>query len=139
MGAWAEDSFGNDRACDWLGGYLDAPGLRALTDTIEEVHSTRRYLHGNEACDCLAACEVIARLAGRWGERSAYTEDLDTWAERNSENEAFYVPPELRERAVAAIDRIVGPNSELQEQWDEGGRCESWHQSVANLRERVQG
>ena len=28
MGAWAEDTFGNDTACDWIGTFLEDPDCR---------------------------------------------------------------------------------------------------------------
>jgi len=41
------------------------------------------YLDSDEACDCLAACEVLARLQGKWGIRNPYSEELDKWIESN--------------------------------------------------------
>ena len=78
MGAWAEDTFGNDAACDWVGTFLDDPGLPTVKSAIEAVLEADDYLDSDEACDCLAACEVIARLQGKWGLRNAYSEELDS-------------------------------------------------------------
>jgi hypothetical protein len=67
MGAWSEDTFGNDNACDWIGSFLGEPGLPTVKSAIESVLHAEDYLDSDEACDCLAACEVIARLQGKWG------------------------------------------------------------------------
>lgn len=136
MGAWAEDTFGNDTACDWIGSFLDNPGLNAVRSSIQAVLETEDdYLDSDEACDCLAACEVIARLQGKWGVRNSYSENLDQWIELNPTN----IPDDLKSAADSAIERILGANSELAELWDEGGRNETWHNSIDDLRERIRG
>lgn len=135
MGAWAEDTFGNDTACDWAGSFLEKPGLKAVWAAILAVQNAEEYLDSDEASDCLAACEVVARLQGQWGQRNAYSEELDAWIEANPTE----VPDKLKKAADAAIERILGPDSELTELWDEGGRNEAWHEAVDDLRRRVWG
>lgn len=135
MGAWAEGTFGNDTACDWVGTFLDDPGLPVVKSAIEAVLETDDYLDSDVACECLAACEVIARLQGKWGVRNAYSEELDEWVEANP----TAVPDELRTAADSAIERILGAESELPELWDEDGRNEDWHKAIDGLRERIRG
>ena len=135
MGAWAEDTFGNDSACDWTGTFLEDPGLSAVRSAIDAVLSNDDYLESDEACECLAACEVTARLQGRWGKRNAYSEEIDQWVESHPTT----VPEDLKQSADAAIERILGPDSELQELWDDGSRNDLWHQEIDDLRQRVRG
>ena len=135
MGAWAEDTFGNDTACDWVGTFLDDPGLPAVNSAIEAVLETDDYLDSDEACKCLAACEVIARLQGKWGRRNAYSEELDKWIEANP----TAIPDDLKTAADSAIERLLGADSELPELWDDGGRNDDWHQAIDDLRERIRG
>src|SRR5262249_50232690 len=135
MGAWSEHTFGNDRACDWAGSFIDNPGLEMVREAIDAVLGAEDYFDSDEACDCLAACEVIARLQGRWGLRNAYSEDVDRWVEANS----MTVPDNLKAAADSAIERILGSKSELPELWDEGGRNEKWHGAIDDLRKRVKG
>ena len=135
MGAWAEDTFGNDAACDWIGMFLNTPGLPTVEFAIKAVLETNHYLDSDEACECLAACEVIARFQGQWGLRNAYSEELDQWIAANPTD----IPKELSTAADAAIERILGPNSELPELWDGEGRNEDWHKAINDLRERIRG
>ena len=135
MGAWAEDTFGNDTACGWIGTFLDDPGLPAVESAIEAVLASDDYLDSDAACACLAACEVIARLQGKWGLRNAYSEELDAWIEANP----TAVPDLLKATADSAIERILGGRSELPPLWDEGGRNDDWHRAIDDLRERIQG
>ena len=137
MGSWSEDTFGNDTACDWVGTFLDVPSLETIREAIDEVLETEGFLDSYEACMCLAACEVLARMQGQWGVRDSYSEDLDTWIEENPQDDP--IPKDLKQAADAAIAKILGPDSELKELWDEDGYNESWHEAVDDLRERVKG
>ena len=49
------------------------------------------------------------------------------------------VPNDLKIAADLAIERVLGPDSELSEQWDEGGHNDTWHNAINDLRERVRG
>ena len=133
MGAWAEDTFGNDLACDWIYDFARNPSLGAVQEAIESVVDTKDHVDSDEACICLAACEVLARLDGNWGMKNSYTEELDEWIEANPTS----ISSDLRESAKAAIDRILAPDSELLQLWDEGGRNEEWHDAVEDLRRRL--
>ena len=133
MSAWSEDTFGNDAACDWIAVFLEAPGLDIVWDAVNRVQNSDDYLDSDAGCECLAACEVLARLQGHWGLRNAYSEDLDAWIEANP----VAVPDELKQAAGLAMDRILGPGSELPELWDEGGRNDKWHDAIDDLRMRV--
>lgn len=135
MGAWAENTFGNDSACDWAGSFLDNPGLPMVKSAITAVLNTDAYLDSDEACNCLAACEVLARLQGKWGLRDVYSEDLDKWVEANP----TAVPNDLKAAANSAIEKILGPDSELPELWDDGGRNDVWHDAIDDLRKRIWG
>ncbi|MFS1525852.1 DUF4259 domain-containing protein [Microbulbifer sp. 2304DJ12-6] len=133
MGAWAEDAFGNDTACDWAGDFSENPSLEVVKEAINSVIATADYLDSDEACEGLVACEIVARLKGNWGEKSVYSEEIDKWVESTN------VEPskELVAAAEKAIVRILGSDSELQELWDEDGKSEKWHSEMNNLLERV--
>lgn len=81
MGAWAEDAFGNDTACDWAGEFSDSPSMEKIEAIIEAVISEDDDIDSDIACEALVACEVVARLKGEWGQRSAYSESIDQWVE----------------------------------------------------------
>ena len=133
MGAWAEDAFGNDTACDWAGDFTDDPSLTKVEEAIDLVIKSEEYLDSDEASEALVACEIIARLKGSWGEKSAYSEAIDKWVE----TAAIEPSKELIEKAQNSIARILGENSELQELWDEDGENEKWHLEMINLLARL--
>jgi len=134
MGAWDVGTFDNDTAADWAYELHGAEDLALVESAIEAVLITGSdYLDADEACEALAACEVIARLRGQWGERSPHTEAVDVWVEAHPVSP----PDELLSRAVDAIDRILAEASELRELWDESDERDQWHAAVAELRARV--
>lgn len=135
MGAWGEDTFGNDAACDWVGVFLQNPGLPTVKSALEAVLNADDILDSDTACGCLAACEVIARQQRQWGMRNAYSMELDRWIETNP----MEIPDALRLAANSAIERIVAPGSELQNLWDEHGYDREWHHAIEDLQRRVKG
>lgn len=135
MGTWGELAFDNDTANDWAYGLDDADDLSLVEAALDEVEEVGlEYLDQDVACCALAACEVLARLRGNPGHRNAYTKKVDDWVARHP-----IAPPEpLLGRAIAAIDRILGADSELPALWEEpaGG---PWHDAVLDLRRRLGG
>lgn len=133
MGTWGTGAFENDTAADWAFEMEAAedlsPVLRAIVAVLQVGDD---YLDVDDACCALAACEVVARLKGNWGDRDAYSEPVDQWVEAHPQAPR----PDLVEGALRAIDRIVKPPSELLELWQEVG-AEEWISSVEELRKRV--
>jgi hypothetical protein len=74
----------------------------------------------------------LARLKGNWGTRNSFSKKVDDWARANPSEPS----PDLVQLALRAIDRIVMPQSELMELWNEG-TAPDWHATVADLRKRV--
>jgi Domain of unknown function (DUF4259) len=136
MGTWAADSFGNDDAADWAFELTGCTDLSVIERAIESVLTddpSDNYIEAPTAAEAIAAIETLARLQGNWGERSSYTAPMDAWVEAVR----LAVPPALAAQAVRALDRIVGPSSELHELWAESEELDEWLASVADLRGRV--
>ena len=79
-----------------------------------------------------AACEVVARLQGRWGVRDAYSKAVDDWVVAHPQMPGRHIVID----ALEVIDRIAGASSELAELWK--GQ-DVWAKAVADLRARVAG
>jgi len=134
MGAWGAGSFDNDTACDWSYGLEEVNDLSLVVKTLSQVLDTQdEYLDADLGSEALGACEVIARLKGHWGPRNPYTETVDKWVEAHP----IVVSPDHLQSAVAAIERILRPPSELLDLWQEGDGAE-WRKAVEELRSRVQ-
>jgi len=133
MGAWGTDVFENDAACDWSYD-LAEKGMAHIHDALSQVLETEGdYLDADLGSEGLAACDVVARLAGNPGQQDAYTETVDVWVAEQSD------PPSeaLVTQALQVIDRVLAKGSELAELWDEDGEDNEWRDQVAALRKRL--
>ena len=131
-GAFGYNTFENDDALDWVENDLKSGGQRAVEQTIAMVARGRGYLEAPEACYALAACEVLAAAQGRPSKN--LPEDVAALAKRLPSKPAEGV----RKNARDALDRILGPGSELRELWKESGEYfEKWKETVIDLKSRV--
>ena len=134
MGTWAVDSFGNDDACDWTYELEKVNDLSPVEDALNAVINTgEEGVESSEAAEAIAAIEVIARLQGNWGNRSAYSERVDDWVETNK----IQPSTSLVQKAHVVIERILAEDSELKELWQESEEYEAWLDSVADLKNRI--
>lgn len=133
MGAWGELAFDNDTANDWAYELEESDDFALVESALTEVEELGdEYVDQDVACNALAACEVLARLRGNHGYKNAYTEKVDAWVTAHPSTP----PPALLKRALSAIDRILGDESELRELWDESGG-DDWRKAMEDLRRRV--
>ncbi|MFI0261022.1 DUF4259 domain-containing protein [Streptomyces sp. NPDC017056] len=135
MGTWGTGPFDGDAAADFLA-ELAAMSVDRRLGAIRGVLSTaaaeRDYLEAPQGGMAVAAAALTA--AARAGSASpadpAYGPELAVPAP----------PPQLAVLAVHALDRVLAPDSELAELWDEsgdGGR--EWRAVLARLRTELSG
>jgi hypothetical protein len=132
MGAWAADAFGNDTACDWSYRLSEVDDLSVIRESLDAVEECDDFIDADIGSEALAACEVLARLKGNWGERNSYTATADSWIEKNN----LDVPEALLRQANQVIDAVLSSESELRELWGESEDGE-WLQVVKDLRKRL--
>jgi hypothetical protein len=133
IGAWGELAFDNDEANDWAYGLEDVDDLSLVESALAEVEELGdEYVDREVGCNALAACEVLARLRGNPGYTNAYTRKVDDWVAAHPVDPS----PALLARAAAAIDRVLGDESELPEVWAESGAA-AWRAAVSDLRRRL--
>lgn len=132
MGAWGTGAFDNDTACDWSADLADATDLTFVEGTLtsaQEVDDDE--LDVDLGYEAIAACEVVARLQGRVGHKTARVEAVDQWVR------AHPVRPSqaLIRLATNVLDRVA-TSSELAQQW---ARDQAWRAGLQDLRKRVAG
>ena len=134
MGAWSHESFGNDDACDWAHQLADSTDLGVVESTLGTVVSIGGdYLEAPQACEAIAAAEVVARLQGHFGLKDSYSDPVDKWVLKNKQLPS----PSLVTKAQRALDRILSEPSELLELWHEGDEGTKWIGAVRDLRNRI--
>jgi hypothetical protein len=138
MGTWGYLAFDNDTTNDWIDNLETVNNLSLIESTFDELEDVGdEYVDADIASEALGACEVIARLLGNLGYTNSYTEKIDRWVATHQINPS----PELVNRALAALDRILGDNSELCELHKEGTEEDNnndWHKVMEDLRKRLQ-
>lgn len=116
MGTWSHEPFGNDTASDWAYGLVEQKDFSLVAQAIQEVlDNGSDYLDAGLAVEAVAAAEVLAKALGRGTQADAYTEEVDAWLKSVAEKPSS----ELLSKARDALNRIMGPDSELRELWEE--------------------
>lgn len=134
MGAWSHEPFGNDTACDWAYGLDGQRDFSLVAAAIQQVlDNGHDYLDSDIASEAIAATEVLAKALGRGTQSDAYTEEVDAWLK------SITVEPsaDLLSKAHAALARIMGPDSELNELWEDSDASSSWASSIKALQAAV--
>lgn len=134
MGTWSHEPFGNDSANDWAYELESQKDFSLVARAIQTVlDAGADYLDSDAAVEAVAATEVLAKALGRGTQTDAYTEKVDAWLK------SLAVKPtaDLLSKAQAALTRIMGPDSELRELWEESDDFESWESSIKALQSAV--
>ena len=134
MGTWALHSFANDDAGDLIGDLVEGADLSPVQESIKRVQSTEGYLEAPEAQQGIAACEVVALVLGHASATSQAEEELIAWGAGVKPS----VDAAVVSQAVQVVDRVLAPNSELRELWEESDEFNDWQADVRALRARLQ-
>jgi Domain of unknown function (DUF4259) len=126
MGAWSDKPFDNDSALDWLSAADDVGALESAFETA----LSASYLDVDDGSSAVAAAAVVA--AAFDGNVSELPADARALAGD------VKVDAKLRAHAVEALDRVLGPASELASLWGEGGNDSDFRRGIEQLRARLQ-
>lgn len=134
MGTWSHEPFGNDTANDWAYDLEERKDFSLVDQAFQRVIDTgENYLDADVAAEAIAAAEVIAKALGRGTQSDAYTEKVDAWL-----GSVVSKPkPELIAKGQAALMRILGPDSELRELWEESDDFGLWEDAVKSLQSTI--
>ena len=135
MGTWAVDAFGNDYAQDWAQDLHETSNLDAVEDTLNTVLDSGAELEAPFAAEALVAIEVLARLQGKGGQRTEDSASVDEWVEARKAKARPRA--DLAEKAARAIERILSPESELRQLWEDSEHYADWRAAVEDLRTRL--
>ena len=126
----ASNTFNNEVARQWINEFTLYPGMENIKLALHLVIKENNYIQTDEAYECLAACEVIARLGGHWGVKDEYSQDIDNWVE----NTPIQVGQEIKNKAIIAIEKILGNWSILAEL---NADNEDWKKNIQDLKNRI--
>jgi hypothetical protein len=134
VGTWSHEPFSNDTANDWACALEKKSDFSLVAQAIQNVLGNGAdYLDSDVAVEAVAASEVLAKALGRGTQSDAYTEKVDAWVKSVTAKPSS----DLLSKAQQALTRILGPDSELRELWEESDDFESWDSSIKALRAAV--
>ncbi|WP_405853343.1 DUF4259 domain-containing protein [Streptomyces sp. NBC_00090] len=133
MGTWDIGPFDSDTAADFSYRVDDAPAEKraeVLRAAFREVTATGDdYLDSDLAVEAIASAALVAaQCPGGEPVTTAY----------GPKEPLPELPVELRPMAVAALDRVLGQDSELLELWEESDG-EEWKAGIRKLRAVLAG
>ncbi|MYM67031.1 DUF4259 domain-containing protein [Pseudoduganella sp. FT55W] len=135
MATWAVDAFGNDYAQDWAEDLHETSNLDAVEDTLNTVLDSGAELEAPFAAEALVAIEVLARLQGKGGPRTEDSAAVDEWVDARKPKAKPRA--DLAAKAAQAIERILSPESELRQLWEDSEHYTDWCAAVEGLRTRL--
>ncbi|MFI0483923.1 DUF4259 domain-containing protein [Actinomadura sp. 9N215] len=132
MGTWDASPFGNDTAADFAGDLDDLPldeRPSAIREALETAIRETNYLDRSEGDKAVAAAALVAaQCPGGPPADTIY----------GPEKPVPDLPDDFRALALAALDRVAGPDSESQDLWAETGNgLQEWHTELDNLRKAL--
>ncbi|RYG97568.1 MAG: DUF4259 domain-containing protein [Alphaproteobacteria bacterium] len=134
MGAWGSGSFDNDDAGDFLSDATESGDLSLLLEVFDNVLTSTEYVEAPDATQAIVAAEIVAAALGRSTLAAQREEDLTRWLARIRPT----IDGELAGKARNALARILAPNSELRELWEESEDFSDWQASVTELQQQLQ-
>ena len=117
MGAWDSTAFGNDDAADWTFELRDAANPAKFVANALSLAEPKGYLIAPNGCQIVAAAALVGAALGEF----ELPEDLASWL-RGKESKLRDLAP----AAAAALQRVKGDESELNEVWRESGDYAAW-------------
>lgn len=136
MGTWGTGPYDNDAAADFCGFLDDAPPARRpemIRAALHAAAGTTGYLDASLAEKAVAAAAIVLAQQNGTPPVSAYAPDFLV------AGGPLDLPAEVGPLAVAALDRVVGPDSEWRELWEEASDPASALRVVAALRRALAG
>jgi hypothetical protein len=129
MGTWGTGNFDNDKAADYAATFQDDPNETLLLETLGAV-AAEGYPEAPEACEALAAAEIIAAVLGK-GVRGL-PEDLLL-----SANNLSLSNPDAAQKLARRAIKAVLKKSELKELWEDTDDYDAWVAALEGLLERL--
>jgi len=134
MGAWGFGSFDNDDAADFLADVTESGDLSLIREVLDNVLTSTEYVEAPDASQAIAAAEILAFAMGRPTPAAQQEQALVQWISRLRPS----VEPALVTLARDALVRILAPNSELRELWEEADGLSDWRATVVELAQQLQ-
>lgn len=133
MGTWGYGSFDNDDAADFLTDVTGCGDLSLIREVLDNVLTSTEYVEAPDASQAIAAAEILAAASGRPTPAALRKDEIGQWISRIRPA----IEPELVDRARDALTRILAPQSELLEFWEDSAEFQDWQAAVKELQQQL--
>lgn len=132
MNVWGVGSFDNDAGAAFAH-EVTQDGAFALAEAFDvALDPDTDFLAAEEGHRAMAAAEILAAVLT--GETSAITDaGLRVWVQGAPRGDLL----PLRDVAREALARVLGPDSELPDLWEDTADAQAWRESVTRLRQAL--
>ena len=129
MTAWGVGPFQNETAAEYAAEIVQ-DGAYALAEAFDvALDPDNDYLEAEEGHRAVAAAETLAAVLT--GDTSALTDAaLRAWVQNADPAELTH----LRPHAMEALERVLGPGSELPDLWEDSEDADAWQGDIQRLR-----
>ena len=138
MTSWGTDAFDHEAACEWVLDLEQADDLSVIEQTLERLRAAadgadENFVSTDLIFEALAACETLARLCGRPGEHTEFTEPVDRWI-RGLDAARVRPTPEVLTEAGSTVQRLRGDAGAHAVGWLD---AKLWDTKLADLQQRL--
>ncbi|GGK20729.1 hypothetical protein GCM10008955_12640 [Deinococcus malanensis] len=132
MNVWGTGPFENEVGAAFAQ-EVQQDGPLALAEAFEvALDPDTDFLAAEEGHRVLAAAQILAAVLG--GDTASLTDaGLRAWVQDHTAARAVQMA-QWRDLAREALDRTLGPDSELPEQWEDSADADTWRAEVQRLR-----
>lgn len=129
MSAWGVGPFQNEAAAEYAA-EIAQDGAYALAEAFDvALDPDNDYLEAEEGHRAVAAAETLAAVLT--GDTAALTDAaLRAWVQNTDPAEVVH----LRPHALEALERVLGPGSDLPDLWEDSEDADAWREDIQRLR-----
>ena len=135
MGAWGAGAFEDDSALDWMDEAYAEGGVDAVRAALTAAAETAK--DDDLDYDIGAAARAAAEIVAIAHERAPGGLDDNDEAAAKEHADAVRADKGLATLALAAMERLLGKQSELCELWTEDPTNTEWLDAIADLKRRL--
>ena len=130
MGSWGPATFEDDIACDWLGDLHESDPIAFFVHCLDL--EDLQYVEHLACIGVVCTAEMVHSLTCQ--PRAGLPEVAYRWLKENQGLDVVRLIPDT----IAGLHRVLGPDSEMHEMWEDSGHLHIWEAKTSDLLRRLE-
>ena len=130
MGSWGPGTFEDDIACDWLEDLHESDPIAFFAHCLDL--GDLQYVEFLACVGVVCTAEIVHSLICE--PRAGLPEAAYEWLEENQRLDVVPLIPDT----IAGLHRVLGPESEMHEMWEDSGNLHVWEAKTSDLLRRLE-